>query len=174
MWTITPLPLLRRLVCDDVLDLAYAWLCGARREFPDSSDIWNFRRNWPDEKAMIRRELLAGRFRFGLLDRVVRADGSEIDLWRARDALVLKAMSLVLAAVLPVSKRCTHVRGNGGAKTAVRQVQANLGQNRFVLRTDVKSFYASIDHVLLMDRLSEFIDDRTVLNLCGQYMKRTS
>ena len=90
------------------------------------------------------------------------------------DVLVLKAMSIVLGAVLPVSPCCTHVDGHGGAKTAVRQVLAGLAANRIVLRTDVKSYYASIDHALLMDRLARFISDRTMINLCGQYMKRTA
>ena len=46
-------------------------------------------------------------------------DGEEADLWSARDALVLKALTIVLAKQLPVSTRCTHVKGHGGAK-AVR------------------------------------------------------
>ena len=45
---------------------------------------------------------------------------------------------------------------------------ARLGENRFVIRTDVKSYYASIGHVLLMKRLALFIPDRGVLNLLGQ------
>jgi hypothetical protein len=164
---------LARLLSDDVVNSAYEWLCHALRDYPASADIWNFRRNWTNEKNLIRQEIAAGRFRFGLLDRIVKPDGSEIDLWAARDALVLKALSIVLGQVLPVSSRCNHVKNHGGAKAAVRQVQAHLAKNRFVLRTDVKSYYASIDHVLLMDRLARIIGDRTILNLCGQYMKRT-
>jgi hypothetical protein len=98
------------------------------------------------------------------LQRVTKADGSEADLWSARDALVLKALTLVLARVLPVSPRCTHIKDNGGAKAAVRQVKAALATNRFVRRTDVKSYYASIDHLLLMDRLALYICDRGILN----------
>ena len=48
-----------------------------------------------------------------------------------------------------------------------------LPQNRFVLKTDVQSYYASIDHDLLLDRLAEFIQDPRVLNLIRQYLKRT-
>ena len=33
----------------------------------------------------------------------------------------------------------------------MRQVPDRLAENQFLLRTDVRSFYASIDHVLLMD-----------------------
>jgi hypothetical protein len=164
---------LSRLLSDDVLDAAYAWLCRARRDYPASADIWNFRRNWVNERNLIKQEIAADRFRFGLLERIVKPDGKEIDLWGARDALVLKALSIVLGQILPVSSRCTHVKNHGGAKAAVRQVQAHLAKNRFVLRTDVKSYYASIDHVLLMDRLARIVGDRTILNLCGQYMKRT-
>jgi len=118
--------------------------------------------------------LAAGRFRFGLLTRITSADGEEVDLWSARDALVLKALTIVLADVLPVSARCAHVKGHGGAKAAVRQVHNHLTANSFVLRTDVKSFYASIDHLLLMDRLAFYIGDRHILNLLGQYLRRTS
>ena len=34
--------------------------------------------------------LLSGRFHFGLLDRVTKADGGEADPWSARAALVMK------------------------------------------------------------------------------------
>ena len=102
------------------------------------------------------------------------ADGEEVDLWSARDALVLKALTIVLADVLPVSVRCTHVKGHGGAKAAVRQVMRHLPANRFVLRTDVKAYYASIDHFLLLDQLAEYIMDKRVLNLLGQYLRRTA
>jgi RNA-directed DNA polymerase len=84
------------------------------------------------------------------MGRITKADGSECDLWSARDAVVLKALTIVLTKVLPVSPFCTHVKGHGGAKAAVRQVRAQLATNRCVLRTDVGSYYASIDHVLLI------------------------
>ncbi len=81
---------------------------------------------------------------------------------------------LVLARHLPVSRSCTHVKGHGGAKAAVRRVLARLPGNAFVLRTDVKSYYASIDHHLLLDRLAVHIRDKAVLNLIGQYLRRTA
>jgi len=152
------------LASDAVLDAAFAWLCARRRVWPANADIWSFRHDWPDEKPRIKAALLAGRFRFGLLQRLIKADGSEADLWSARDALVLKALTLVLARVLPISPRCTHVKGHGGAKGAVRQVSAALATNRFVLRTDAKSYYASIDHLLLMERLARWVGEAAILN----------
>lgn len=55
----------------------------------------------------------------------------------------------------------------------MRRVMARLGDNCFVIRTDVKSYYAPITHVALMERLALFIPDRGILSLLGQYMKRT-
>jgi len=83
-------------------------------------------------------------------------------------------LALVLGLYLPVSRRCSHIKSHGGAKYAVREVRNNLPDNRFVLRTDVKSYYASIDHLMLPDQLAFHIKDRRVLNLIGQYLRRTS
>ncbi len=80
--------LLSRLASDAVLDAAYGWLCHRRRDYPADADVWSFRRHWPWEKKRMQADLIAGVFRFGLLDRVTLKDGSDIDLWSARDALV--------------------------------------------------------------------------------------
>jgi len=152
--------LLDRLASDTVLDAAYDWLCHRRRKYPADADVWSIRCDWPDEKRRIQADLLAGEYRFGLLDRITLADGSDIDLWASRDALVLKALTIVLADVLPVSPRCTHIKGHGGVKFAIRQVRDHLCCNRFVLRTNVKSYYASIDHLLLLDRLALYVTPR--------------
>ena len=121
--------MLSRVASDAILDTAYAWLRKRRRDYPADADVWSFRRYWRQEKRRIRADLLAGRFYFSLLDRITLSDGSDIDLWSARDALVLKAMTIVLADILPLSPRCTHIKGNGGAKSAVRRVDAHLAAN---------------------------------------------
>ena len=84
-----------------------------------------------------------------------------------------KALALVLAHHLPVSRSCTHVQGHGGAKAAVRAVWRHLPEKRFVLRTDVEAYYASIDHHRLFDQLAEVIRDRAVLRLLWLYLRRT-
>ena len=163
---------MQRLISESVLDAAYAWLCRRRRDYPADADIWSFRRHWPEEKRRIREELLVGHYTFSLLDRITRQDGEECDLWAARDALVLKALAMVLATALPRSRLCTHLKGHGGAKGAVRAVFRNLPAYRFVLKTDVRQYYASINHHQLLARLAPWIPDRRVMNLIGQYLKR--
>ncbi len=162
------------IVDEGILDSAYTWLCKRRRNYPDHADVWNFRRHYQREIARLRRELLEGSYRLGLLSRTTLENGEEVDLFSARDALLLKALSLVLARRMSFSRNCTHLKGNGGGKGAVRRVWRHLKRHRFVLRTDVRSYYASIDHQCLIDRLSRIIQDRRVLNLIEQYLRRTA
>ena len=166
--------ILVQLASDEVLDSAFEWLCRRRLNYSPNSDVWAFRRDWQAEKQRVKNELLSGDYRFSLLTRITLKDGEDTDLWSARDALVLKALAIVLGQHLPVSRSCTHIKGHGGAKYAVREVRDHLAANRFVLRTDVKSYYASIDHLRLLDQLAVRIKDRRVLNLIGQYLRRTS
>lgn len=162
------------LASDPLLDRAFEWLCHRRRAYPPDADIWGFRRRWPEERERLRADLAAGRFRFGLQRRITLADGSQVDLWSPRDALVLKCLAWLLGERLGISKRCAHLKGHGGAKAAVRAVRERLGENRFVLKTDVASYYASIDHELLLERLERRVTDPRVVALVAQYLKRTS
>jgi len=57
--------------------------------------------------------------------------------------------------------------------SAGRDVVGNLPQNRFVFRTDVKSYYASIRHEILHARLAEHNDDPRLLDLLWQSLRRT-
>ena len=148
-------PTIHDLITDDVLDAAYDWLCRQRHDYyPDHADVWTLRRTWATAKATLRADLLAGRYRLGLLRRIVNRDGDRLDLWAARDAVVLKALALVLGTRLPCSRRCTHLKGHGGSAGARRQVRQALPSHCFVLRTDVREYYASIDHDRLLDRLA--------------------
>ncbi len=154
------------------IDEAYQWLCKQRRNHPDNADIWHLRFHWHAERTRILKSLEQGNYYFSPLQVITKADGSTIHLWRSADALVLKALTIAIAPVLPVSRRCTHVKGNGGLKYAVRDVQGHLAANRFVMRTDVKAFYESIDHHLMLEKLAVYIKDRFTLNLLWQSMHR--
>ena len=67
-----------------------------------------------------------------------------------------------------LSQHCYHLAGHGGGKAAVRAVAANLADNTFVFRTDVKNYYASIDHALLFEMLRPLIPDGRVLDFVWQ------
>ena len=167
-----PRSLMQSLASDSVLEEAYAWLCRQRKTWPASADVWTFRRHWPAEKATLQRELRTGTYQMGLLTRTTLATGEDVDLWPARDALVMKALTLVLQSVLPVSPLCTHLKGHGGLKGAIRSVLAHRTSHPFVFKTDVQAYYASIDHQTLLASLARPLSDPLILNLIGQYLKR--
>jgi hypothetical protein len=160
------------IASDEVIDHAYGWLCSRRERYSSNHDVWNVRWQWKSIKPLLQADLLAGRYRFGAVQRVQR-NHDAIELWSALDALVLKAMAIVLSRSLGLPRSCYHLRGHGGAKAAVRDVVAHLPGNAFVFRTDVKSYYASIDHNVLMSQLSRRIKDSRVLHLLEQYIRRT-
>jgi hypothetical protein len=154
------------------LDAAFNWLCHRRRNYPDHADVWHLRFHWAREKVRVFKQLQNRCYQFSPLQKVQKADGKIIHLWSAHDALVLKVLSILLAEVLPISPACTHVKGHGGLKSTVRKVYDQLPGYRFVLRTDVKGYYESIDHFLLMDQLADHIKDKFILNLLWQYLHR--
>ncbi len=155
------------------LDHAYVAVCRTRCFHPTRSDIWNLRQSWARERVDLLAALVAGTYQFSPMLRVETAAGEMMDVWSSRDAVVLKLLANHLAELLPSSPSCTHLKGHGGLKGAVRQVADALPAHRFVLRTDVKSYYASIDHERLLQRLEVYVEDHRVLNLVYQYLKRT-
>tara|TARA_R110001583_G_scaffold72902_2_gene203564 strand:- start:3694 stop:4248 length:555 start_codon:yes stop_codon:yes gene_type:complete len=165
--------MINELVNTDLIDEAYAWLCKQRKHFPVNSDVWHCRFHWESIKPKLIRDLSTNRFTFQPLQKVTKSSGEVIHLWTSIDSLVLKLLSLVLQRYLPSSKLCTHPKGHGGSKQTVTSIQAELPNNTFVFRTDVKSYYESINHEILLDKLSVYIKDKIVLNLLAQYLKRS-
>ena len=139
--TVEQLPLsVAYLATADFLNEAWEWLCKRRRNYPPSADIWWLRQHWASEKRKLIQLLSSEEYQFEPLQQVTKSDGEIIELWSARDALVLKALTLVLRDAFRLSDRCTHLKGNGGSKHAVRQLQAALPEYRFVFRMDVRSY----------------------------------
>jgi len=162
------------IASESVLNQAYAWLCERRLDYSPNDDLWDVRWRWEELRPRLRDWLRAGVYRISAVRRFPTG-GETIEVWSALDALVLKATALVLAAHWrPVlSPRCYHLEGRGGAKAAIRFVDAHRADNTFVFRTDVKSYYASIDHDILLTMLERHVPDGRGLDLLGQYVRRT-
>ena len=166
--------LTERLASDIVLDDAYRWLCARREHHSHKCDVWDVRWRWDELKPRIQENLRAGNYAFDPM-REIRAEDEIIELWSARDALVLKALSRVLSEHLDpiVSKQCRHIVGRGGAKRAVQAAKATVNSQDHVMKSDVKGYYASIDHFVLYELLRQCISDGNVLRLLWGYMRRT-
>ena len=51
---------------------------------------------------------------------------------------MMKLLAGHLQTLLPLSSRCTHLKGHGGLKRSVAAVQQHLGDNQYACKTDVK------------------------------------
>ena len=113
--------LITLVASDEMLDIAFDSVCKRRVGYSHNSDIWDLRWRWQVIKPEIQEALLSGGYIFSALQKV-RTDSDVIELWRAKDALVLKALAIVLGEHLNeiISEHCHHVQGRGGAKEAIR------------------------------------------------------
>jgi RNA-directed DNA polymerase len=165
--------MINELVNPDLIDEAYHWLCKQRKHFPANSDVWDCRFHWNTVKSHIIDELTSNQFSFQPLQKVTKSNGAVIHLCTSKDSVVLKLLSMVIQQYLPSSKLCTHLKGHGGSKQTVTGLHAQISQHTFVFRTDVKSYYESINHEILLAKLSVYINDTVVMNLLAQYLKRS-
>jgi RNA-directed DNA polymerase len=94
-------------------------------------------------------------------------------LWSSQDALVLKMLAMALPDALALSSRCTHIKGHGGLKATVNDLHAALPDYTYVMLTDVKGYYESIDHTILLRQLDKDIADPFIWRLLVQFVKRT-
>ena len=134
--------------------------------------MWHLRFHWPRLRGPLQRALCEGQYRFSPVKRV-RGPKEVYWIWAAQDALVLKCLAIVLTRFMhpKLSPFCYHLTGRGGGKGAVRAVQAAVGEATFVFRSDVKSYYASINHECLMGLLRDLIPSPVVLDLVQGYLQ---
>ena len=165
--------LLERIASDTVLTEAYTWLCDARKDAHHNSDVWHLRFYWSRIKVEIQNDLLQGCYRFSPC-KTFFVDGESLGRWCAQDALVLKAMAIVLSEALAnqLPQHCVHLAGRGGAKGCVSLVQKRVQDYAFVCRSDVNSYYATVDHNVLRRELRELIEDRRVCALIDLMLGR--
>jgi RNA-directed DNA polymerase len=84
-------------------------------------------------------------------------------------------MSLVLNDYLaPKLGKVYHLKSHGGIAGSIKNVKDSLAINKFVFKTDIKSYYQSINHNMLIQELDKLIPDKQVVNLIENSVKRTN
>jgi RNA-directed DNA polymerase len=59
-------------------------------------------------------------------------------------------LAMALTDVLTLSPLCTHIKGHGGPKATVSALHSALPDYTYVMKTDVKRYYESLDHTILL------------------------
>ncbi|WP_244467832.1 reverse transcriptase domain-containing protein [Escherichia coli] len=103
---------------------------------------------------------------------VRRPQGQENLLqWSARDALVLKWVSLQIQSRLPLSPRCTHTAGHRGGRTGLQAITNCLQEGyRFVYWTDIRGYYRHISKGQLKRHVNRFVPESHLRQLIHQYV----
>ena len=101
---------------------SYKWLCLQRKDHSPNSDIWDLRLNIKSLLPEIAFQIKKETYTLSPVKRI-QIQGKYASLWASKDSLVLKAISLILEKKLPqhLSKRCTHLKSNGGLKGASKK-----------------------------------------------------
>jgi RNA-directed DNA polymerase len=156
---------------------AYEWLCLRRCKHPPSSDVWDFRRNWKEIKEFVIEDFTKGTYKLSVQKKLTLSCGDTIAIWSSRDALVIKVLTAIIQEALKpyLSKTCYHLKGHGGLKGAVRDLIKLYPKYSFFCKTDVRSYYDSIDHFILYTKLYDYISENTrgyvwqFLNRCVEW-----
>ncbi len=159
----------------DNLEQALRWAKKQRKNYPDSDEIWSLSLRWSEEKPRIFEAVLQGAYRFEPV-RIRRHDsGKTTYLWHARDAVVLKALTMGLTETLRpmISKQCTHLKGHGSIPRAVQSAHDAGKCYTFVFKSDIKSYYESINHTILLHQFRELNADLALISFLRIFLEHT-
>lgn len=90
--------------------------------------------------------------------------------WSADSRALIKLYKGRLQTQLSLSPRCGHLKGNGGVKAAVRFTKALANRYPFVARFDIRGYYESIDHRILLGQLHQAGVSPDVIALVQDYL----
>ena len=157
----------------DVLEEAYLWICKQREEHSHNNSVWDLRFNWVSIKPALIKELIDGTYTLSPMQSYT-INGARISCWTALDALVLKAITIILQPLISseTSHHCTHLKNGGGIHKAIADVSAQKQHYTHLLKSDVYHYYESIDHQILLSSLEEIIECQHLLRLIQQYCER--
>lgn len=148
-----------------LLRYATAWLAKKRLSHRGASEHslwWDFVYRWPREIHAWVDDFVTGRYAFSTRIRFHFSDET-IDVCEYRDQLMLSLLFQQIKPTFPhvISKHCLHLQGPNGVKTALRWLHnvMTAKEYRYVIRVDIKSYYASIDHKILLQQVNAAYDD---------------
>ena len=93
--------------------------------------------------------------------------------WNQRSFRLLQRtrvhLSPLVDATTPAS--CRHLKGRGGVKGAVRSVYRALPRARFVARFDIRSYYESLRHDVVLRQIAAAGADAACQSVVGDYIR---
>ena len=169
---------LKIIAQEALIQTAYEHVKNRRKNSHANADIWHTATHWHAIKQEIIAKLNTGTYQLDLVKNHILKNKRMVAYWRSPDAIVLKAIAITLTAEINKQshmRRVKHLKGNGGIKAAVREAY-ELSQNpkHFVYKTDVKNYFQTINHKVLLTQLKTYTQDPDLLNLIKNYCERVN
>jgi len=99
-------------------------------------------------------------------------NGHKFVRWSPDTSGLLKHVKTVLYDQLKphLSRRCSHIKGHGGVKLSVRYCQRLCNNFGYVARFDVRSYYSSMDHQIILNLLRKYQVTPAVISIVSEYL----
>ena len=164
--------LMARIVHSD--NLREAFLRAARGKSA-REEVIAFRCHLPEELASMARELADGTYCFGEYRRFMVFDRKPRQICAApfRDRVAMHAMMRICHPVFDAYQVCDSYasRPNKGTYAALERARSFARRYEWFVKLDVRRFFDSIDHGVLMQQLSSLFKDRILLRLWEQLVE---
>lgn len=121
------------------------------------SSWWNFAFNFSSSCAAVIASFMSGKYQFTPVKRIKFAD-EVVDVWEYQDAMICKLLFSLIQPTFKhiISPLCVHIRGPAQIKPTIAEIKSALKTSAFAyfIRADIKSYYASINHDILLSQLN--------------------
>ncbi len=169
------LPLIDQVTCIENVTKAFRECSKGKRK---SSGYQRFAANRCSEIVGMSRALGSGHWKWSPYHRFEVCDPKRRVIYAApfRDRVAHHAIHQVIAPILetkipPVSWACRKGKGARGAALALKTELERLGSQRFVVKLDVASYFASIRHDLLMAMISANLPDHSLNSILWSLLR---
>ena len=160
----------------EVLEAAFEFVFHKRKARSADDDIWHVAFHWPEVKQKLIEKLTSGHYHFSPMRYVKLESGGMVGLWSAEDAILLKAIAMQVEPLLRKAfdlSSVAHIKDGGGLTGAIKKAKAFCRKgNPFIYKTDIADFYRSMDHDILLSKLSRVTNDARMMDLFRAYCER--
>ena len=127
-----------------------------------ASFFWLFYFKWQANTTRLVSDFIAGRYQPEPMHKIYFSD-EVITIWSLWDRLNQRLLLHQIKSTFKhvISSYCYHLTGPDGVKGALDALQLAMKSKKYhyVLRLDIKGYYANIDHGILIQQLCQAYDD---------------
>lgn len=149
------------------------------------ADVQDFKMHFMDEIISLKNDIVNGTYRHGGYEAFNISDPKPRNIHKAavRDRLLHHAIYRVLypffdRTFIADSYSCRIGKGTHKAIERFDDFARKAGRNNtrtvWVLKCDIRKFFASIDHAILLEALARYIDDQKIMALVGEIVESFS